>query len=82
MTSEQKPRLRWRRTWPGERDREDFIVEMTGGTFLRIYRTANGAEGSRWFWCAAKGDRRLGSGHVGTAREAALAAEAAFDADP
>lgn len=74
-----RPRLPWRRTWP-DGDPDDFTAHDPAHPMMhaRIYRSRTaGQVGGQWLW--AVGERtNLGTGTAMTAREAALAAEAAW----
>jgi hypothetical protein len=67
-------RLLWRQTWPDEPD--DFTAR-SGDGFCRMYRVWGGPQNGNWFWTASR-THQIGTGYGERAREAALAAEAAF----
>jgi hypothetical protein len=71
-------RLRWRKTWPDAAD--DFVAVLADDEgSCRVYlHTGVQVEVGRWHWVANLPHRHLASGYASTAREAALAAEAAF----
>lgn len=78
----QKPRLRWRRTWPCwtwpanvDKDYTASIDEPRG--YCRVWLVVGGPQGGRWAWSAATW-YDAGTGFEDSAREAALAAEDAL----
>ena len=72
-------RMTWRRTWPDQPD--DYAVPgLPKGTYLRIYKVEGGPQGDRWRWSVSRGRRTAGTSYEDTAREAAHAAEAAYEA--
>jgi hypothetical protein len=79
--SESRPRLRWRRTWAdGAGEPDDFTAGDPEHPRMhaRIYRSRSAVPvGGAWVWAVGE-KANLGTGVAMTAREAALAAEAAW----
>ncbi len=83
MTDPELPiRMTWRRTWPDDdRNPDDFhVAGLPRGDYLRIYRVEGGPQGDRWRWAVSRGYRNAGTSYEDTAREAAHAAETAYEA--
>lgn len=87
MDHEIELKLRWRRTWPEEEEREDYVADAPTYTSLgRIYLVVAQAESinGRWFWSlTAHGNeisRNVGdlTGYEDSAREAAARVERAW----
>ncbi|TBW32611.1 hypothetical protein EYW49_21985 [Siculibacillus lacustris] len=80
---EERPILKWRRTWPAEPNAaDDFMATGDDLISLRIYRLVGGPQVGRWAWFAARDERSAGRGEADTPRAAAIAAETAVGVRP
>lgn len=68
-------RLRWR---PASQGQDNDFEARDGRDYCRVHVDPGGPQRGRWWWAAARGDHSHGTGVEDTARDAALAAEAAY----